>query len=178
MRRFAALLTAACLAAGPTAGQDKTPTPAADALASLPKNGWVSAGKVKVKPWFADEGEFRLVMKFVPDKTAAGTAEPKGKVMLGFDLSKDGQAEVVLQPADGRYELIEGKSGTTLRIVREGQFPEKTNAFKKVQARYESNNKVRLDGGKLAFPDGLTVDAWGNLPADVKHTGSLTFVPK
>ncbi|HYH69241.1 MAG TPA: hypothetical protein VD866_31395 [Urbifossiella sp.] len=178
MRRLAALLTAAFLAAGPTAGQDKTATPAADALASLPKNGWVSAGKVKVKPWFADEGAYRLVMKFVPDKTAAGKAEPKGKVTLGFDLSKDGQAEVVLQPADGRYELIEGKSGTRLRIVREGEFPEKTNAFVKVKALYESENQVRLDGGKLTFPEGFTVAAWGSLPGDVKHAGSLTFVPK
>lgn len=178
MRRFAALLTAVFLAAGPSASQDKAATPAADALASLPKNGWVSAGKVKVKPWFADEGEYHLVMKFVPDKTAAGKAEPKGKVMLGFDLSKDGQAEVVLQPADGRYELIEGNSGTTLRIVRAGLFPKKTSAFEKENARYESDNKVRIDGGKLVFPEGFTVAAWGSLPGDVKHAGSLVFVPK
>jgi hypothetical protein len=98
--------------------------------------------------------------------------------MLGFDLSMKGQAAVVLQPADGRYELMEGKAGTTLRIVRAGDFPEKTNAFAKVKVRYESDNKVRLDGGKLVFPEGFTVAAWGSLPGDVKHAGSRTFVAK
>jgi hypothetical protein len=177
MPRLAALLTVACLAAGPTDGQDKAP-PAANALATLPKNGWVTTGMVKAKPWYTGESEYRLVMKFVPDKTPGGKSEPNGKVMLGFDLSKDGQAEVVLQPADARYELLQTNDGPVLRIVRAGQLPKKTNAFEKEKARYESDNVYRLDGGKLVFPKGLTVAAWGNMPADVKHAGSLTFVAK
>ncbi|MFO0798876.1 MAG: hypothetical protein U0804_15510 [Gemmataceae bacterium] len=178
MTRPVALLIAAAVLAGPSAGQDKSLPPHAEALATLPKNGWVTEGMVKAKPWFADEGEYRLVMKFVPDKNATGKLLPKGKVMLGFDLSKAGQAEVVLQPADARYELTEGKSGANLRVVRAGEMAKKTSAFEKEMARYESDNAYRIEAGKLVFPKGFTVAAWGNLPADVKHAGSLTFVAK
>lgn len=173
-------LVAVATAAGPSGGQQKESTAAADAAAvtSLPKNGWVSAEPVTAKPWFAGEDKYRLVMTFVPDKDAAGKVLPKGVVRLGFDLSKDGQAEVVLQPADSRYELLDGKAGPVLRIVRAGELPDKKSAFQKVQSRYESDNRYRLADGKLSFPDGLAVAAWGAMPADVKHAGPVVFVAK
>jgi hypothetical protein len=170
-------VVAVATAAGPSAGQPKDMSPAA-AVASVPKNGWVSAEPVGAKPWFAGEDKYRLVMTFVPDKDAAGKALPKGVVKLGFDLSKDGQAEAVIQPADSRYELLDGKAGPVLRIVRAGELPEKKNAFKKVPSRYESDNRYRLSDGKLVFPEGLTVAAWGAMPADVKQAGPVVFVAK
>ncbi len=176
-----ALLTAAFVAGyAPARDEAKQPTLAADsaALGALPKNGWVSAEKVPARVWLAAGGPspYFLVARFEPAKDAK-PGEARGKVLLGFDLSKDGQAEAILAPAYGTYELHDTKAGRVIRVTQTN-VPDQAAPLEKKRDKVSFDLPYRLKDGALTFPKGIDTDYWSSTPASVKHKAAVSFRAK
>jgi hypothetical protein len=149
----------------------------ATALGVQPKHGWVTTERVKVQPLFAKGDEaVRLVLRFKPDTEAIGKGKATGMVTLGWENSEEGQAEVITQPAEGIYELLETKEGRVLQITQMG-VPDKKDVFKKVD-KVEFKVSYELKDGKLTFPKGLDTDYWSAWPAAVKRKEAVIFEAK
>ena len=150
----------------------------ATALGTLPKNGWVTAEKIKLQPWFADgESAFRLVLRFEPDTEAIKKGKATGKVTVGIENSKEGQAEVIIHPAEGIYELTATKEGRVLQITHLS-VPDKKDPLNKKVDKVEFKVSYKLEDGKLRFPKGLDADYWSKWPATVKRKEAIVFQAK
>jgi hypothetical protein len=162
------------------AGEPKKRTLADDAasLASMPKHGWVTADKQKVQPWFVEgDSEVRLVLTFKLDADALKTGKATGKVTLGVELSKEGQAEVFFHPAEGTFELTETKEGRFLHIVQKN-VPSKAKPFEEKLEMVGFRAAYTLEDGKLSFPKGLETDHWSKWPATVRIKNAIIFQAK
>jgi hypothetical protein len=149
----------------------------ATALGTLPKHGWVTVDKLTLQGWFVKgESKMRLQLVLKPDMEAIKKGKPIGKVTLAVDISKDGQAEVLVQPAEGTFELVETKEGRFLHITQK-DVQNKNDVFdKKKVEKVEFKVLYKLADKKLTFPKGLDTDYWAQWT--VKQKAEIEFQAK